>query len=176
MAITLDQVFIPACQQMLSSTATIIEKAQAHEQALGLADNELLSARLADDMWPLPNQIQSLSVHSAYAIEQVKTGIFKPNIQNIPTNWQEMRAMLDQAQTSLSALVEGELDAIANNSVAFVIGGETRFTFTVQDFLLSFSMPNVHFHTTTAYAILRMRGVSLGKFDFLGQMRTSNLD
>ncbi len=161
---------------MLSSTVKILEKAQTHEQALGLADNELLSSRLADDMWPLPNQIQSLWVHSAYAIEQVKTGIFKSNIQNIPANWQEMQTMLEQAQSSLAALAEGELETIANNSVAFVIGGKTRFTFTVQDFLLSFSMPNVHFHTTTTYAILRMKGVALGKFDFLGQMSTSNLD
>lgn len=173
MSITLDQVFIPACQQILASTTKVIEKAQRYEKELELADNSLLSARLADDMWPLANQIQSLWVHSAYAVEQVKTGVFKPNIQNIPSNWEEMRSMLFQAQSSLNMLVEGELDAIANNTVAFVIGGETRFKFTVQNFLLSFSMPNVHFHATTTYAILRNQGLGLGKFDYLGQMRTS---
>lgn len=173
MSITLDQVFIPACQQMLTSTENLIEKAQIHEKEMQLAEHSLLAARLADDMWPLANQIQSLWVHSAYAIEQVKTGIFRPNTQNIPTNWEEMRSTLVQAKSSLNMLVEGELDAIADNNVAFVIGEKTLFEFTVQDFLLSFSMPNVHFHTTTAYAILRSRGVALGKFDFLGQMRTS---
>jgi hypothetical protein len=43
--------------------------------------------------------------------------------------------------------------------------------FRVEDFLLSFSTPNLHFHATTAYDILRSKGVPLGKRDYMGQMR-----
>lgn len=172
MSITLDQVFIPACQQMLTSAEKLIEKAQIHEKEMELVENSLLDARLSTDMWPLANQIQSLWAHSTYAVEQVKTGVFKPNAQNIPSNWEEMRSILAQAQSSLKNLAEGELDAIAENNVAFVIGEKTLFEYTAQGFLLSFSLPNVYFHTTTAYDILRSRGVDLGKFDFLGKMQT----
>ena len=122
-------------------------------------------------MWPLANQIHSMWVHSAYAIDQVRAGEFKPNVQDIPTSWDEMNAMIEKALSSLDALREGELDEIANNTVYFVVGGKPMFQFELQNFLLSFSMPNVHFHATTAYDILRMEGVEIGKFDFLGSMR-----
>ena len=46
-----------------------------------------------------------------------------------------------------------------------------KLLFTVEDFLLSFSIPNLHFHATTAYDILRMKGVPLGKRDYLGRIR-----
>ena len=49
--------------------------------------------------------------------------------------------------------------------------GETKLPFTGANFLLSFSQPNFYFHATTAYAILRAQGVSLGKRDFLGTPR-----
>jgi hypothetical protein len=37
--------------------------------------------------------------------------------------------------------------------------------------VLSFSLPNFHFHATTAYDILRSRGVPIGKRDYMGRMR-----
>ena len=48
--------------------------------------------------------------------------------------------------------------------------GSTKIPFTAQNFALSFSLPNFYFHATTAYDILRMKGVKLGKMDFLGAM------
>ena len=49
--------------------------------------------------------------------------------------------------------------------------GEMKMPFTAEGFLLSFSIPNLHFHATTAYDILRMKGVPLGKRDYMGQPR-----
>lgn len=175
MPVTLDQVFIPACQQMLASTSNFLDKARDHAEKKGISTANIFGSRLAEDMWPLPNQIQSMWVHSAYAIEQVKAGEFRPNVKDIPTNWDEMKAMLVNAWTVLDSLEDQELDKIADEPVYFVIGDKPRFKFTTQNFLLSFSMPNVHFHATTAYDILRMRGVKLGKFDFLGKMRTEKM-
>ena len=60
---------------------------------------------------------------------------------------------------------------MANKPAYFIVGEKRIFKFNVQNFLLSFSMPNVHFHTVTAYDILRMKGVRLGKIDYLGTMR-----
>ncbi len=36
---------------------------------------------------------------------------------------------------------------------------------------MSFSMPNLHFHATTAYDMLRMKGVPIGKRDYMGTPR-----
>jgi hypothetical protein len=55
--------------------------------------------------------------------------------------------------------------------MAFVIG-DYRREYDADQFLLSFSMPNFFFHVTTAYDLLRMKGVPVGKMDFLGKLRT----
>ena len=66
----------------------------------------------------------------------------------------------------------------AFHSTPVEIAGEVIFRFrdfaipfTTENFLLSFALPNFYLHATTAYDILRMKGVPLGKIDFLGQMR-----
>ena len=74
------------------------------------------------------------------------------------------------ARASLEALDRDAVDAMADSDTQFAFG-ETRIPFTGANFLLSFSQPNFYFHATTAYAILRNRGVKLGKRDFIGQLR-----
>ena len=49
--------------------------------------------------------------------------------------------------------------------------GERQLPFKAEDFLMSFSMPNFYFHSTTAYDLLRMVGVPVGKMDYLGKLR-----
>lgn len=59
----------------------------------------------------------------------------------------------------------------AETDMRFEIG-EKRLSFTVDDFLLSFSQPNFYFHAVTAYGILRANAVNVGKLDYLGALRT----
>ena len=62
------------------------------------------------------------------------------------------------------------MDALAGRDVIFQMR-DRKVPFTAENFLLSFSLPNFYFHATTAYDILRTKGVPLGKRDFLGRMR-----
>jgi len=48
-----------------------------------------------------------------------------------------------------------------------VTGKPTRYR--GMQLLLGHSLPNVYFHTVTAYNILRQLGVPVGKRDFLGE-------
>jgi len=52
--------------------------------------------------------------------------------------------------------------------------GERNVEFTAEDFLLSFSQPNFYFHAATAYDILRWKGLTIGKRDFMGRLRKKN--
>ncbi len=70
----------------------------------------------------------------------------------------------------LRRLSREEVDALSGRDMVFQIG-ERKVPFTTDNFLLSFSLPNFYFHATTAYDILRTKGVPLGKRDFLGRMR-----
>ena len=74
------------------------------------------------------------------------------------------------AIVSLKALDPAEVNGFEGQDMAFVMG-ERRMPFTAEGFLMSFSLPNLHFHATTAYDILRMQGVPLGKRDYLGGLR-----
>jgi len=74
------------------------------------------------------------------------------------------------AQATLKALTPDEVNGMEGRDMAFQIG-DRRMPFTVENFLMSFSLPNFYFHATTAYDILRQKGVPLGKRDYMGQMR-----
>ena len=70
----------------------------------------------------------------------------------------------------LKAQSRDEIDALAGGRVVFKLGGN-EIPFTAENFAVSFSLPNFYFHATTAYDILRMKGVPIGKRDFIGAMK-----
>ena len=81
--------------------------------------------------------------------------------------------LLEMTKASL-AMMESQtpeaINALAGNKIVFKLGAN-EMPFVAENFVLSFSLPNVYFHATTAYDILRMKGVKIGKMDFLGQMK-----
>ncbi len=75
-----------------------------------------------------------------------------------------------ETREALEQLAPADVDALEGKDVVFQIR-DTRIPFTAEGFIQSFSLPNFYFHATTAYDILRSKGVPLGKRDFLGRMR-----
>ena len=78
--------------------------------------------------------------------------------------------LVEDAKASLEKITPDALNACQGKDVTFHLG-KHQLPFTAENFLLSFSFPNFYFHATTAYDILRGRGVKIGKGDFLGRMR-----
>jgi hypothetical protein len=171
MALSLYDAFVPNCQQGLIGLKGLIDKGEAHVRDNGLDDAELIEAKLTDDMWNLPWHVRSCWVHSAFVISLLPSGEFSPDFTDLPQDWDAMRAMVDDAQTQLSAVTPEQLEEIEGTTIGFVLGGQRLMEFTGQNFLLSFSQPNFYFHATTFYDILRMKGVALGKRDYMGVPR-----
>ena len=171
MAITLYDAFIPSCQQILGGVSGLIDKGEAHVKEHGLDDAELIEAKLAENMWTLPWHVRACWMHSAYVFDQIPTGEFTPDFTTVPDSWDSMRAMVDEAQHKLAALTVDAVEAHADTTVGFILGGKRLMEFKGQDFLLSFSQPNFYFHATTFYDILRHKGVALGKRDYAGTPR-----
>jgi uncharacterized protein len=161
---------VPAFQQMLGAVSALLAKAEAHCTATGHDPAALVNARLTDDMLPLGYQVKSVTSHSIKAIEGVRAGVFSPDMSPWPQDMAGLRALLDATKSAIDALTADEVNGFVGRDAAFVMG-ETRMPFLAEDFLLSFSLPNFYFHATTAYAILRVNGVSIGKRDFLGRPR-----
>ena len=171
MSLTLYEAFVPNCQQGVGALNNLIDKGEAFAKDNGLSDSDMIGARLAEDMWNLPWHVRSCWVHSAYVISLLPSGEFSPDFTRIPDSWDAMRAQVAETLDGLAKVTPEELEAAADSTVAFVLGGKRLMEFTGQNFLLSFSQPNVYFHATTFYDILRMKGVPLGKRDFMGVPR-----
>ena len=171
MSVSLYDAFVPGCQQTLAGLDGVISKGAAHVKEHGLEDADLIQAKLAEDMWALPHHVRACWMHSAYTFDQMKGGEFTPDFTDVPDSWDAMHAMLADAQEKLSNIAPDDVEALADKPVAFVMGGKKLMEFTGANFMLSFNQPNVYFHSATFYDILRMKGVKLGKMDFLGPIR-----
>ena len=168
MAFDLYAAFVPTVRQLLGALPDVIDKAQGFVAKSALNDADLLEARLAEDMWPLPWHVRSCWVHSGYALNQLRSAEFTPDFTDIPESWDAMRAMVREAEERMAAATPDEVNDIATRDIDFVLGGETRFTLPGERFLLGFNQTNFQFHATTFYDILRMKGVQLSKRDYMG--------
>jgi hypothetical protein len=117
--------------------------------------------------------VKSTAVHSLGAIEGVRRGVFSPDQSPFPETFDALRALIATTADALEAIDAAEVDGFIGRDMRFA--GRTRSVeYTAENFLLSFSVPNFYFHATTAYDILRWRGVSLGKRDFIGRSRAKS--
>jgi len=170
MAFTLYAATIPSYIQILGSVARIIDKAEAYCGENDVSPETLIQARLAEDMLPFAYQVKSAAVHSIGAIEGVRKGAFGPDQSTPPATFDGLRERTAQAIAALEAIDPAEVESFIGRDMRFEFG-DNRIDFLAEDFLLSFSQPNFYFHATTAYDILRMKGVQLGKRDFNGRVR-----
>ncbi|HMK87188.1 MAG TPA: DUF1993 domain-containing protein [Steroidobacteraceae bacterium] len=171
MSFSLYDAVVPTYQQILSAVSGLLTKAEAFCSEKGLAPGEIIQARLAPDMFPFAYQVKSTAVHSLGAIEGVRQGVFSPDMTPPPETFQALKARIAHTLAALEAIAPAELNGFLGRDMRFAFG-DRRIDFTAENFLLTFSQPNFYFHATTAYDILRWKGVSIGKRDFMGKLRT----
>jgi hypothetical protein len=114
--------------------------------------------------------VQAAIGHSVGAIEGVKGGVFKPPYGTPTDDFDALQARVGEAASQMKAYTREEIDALEHKDMVFNLG-EQQMPFTGEGFLLTFSLPNFHFHATTAYDIFRSKGVPLGKRDYVGRPR-----
>jgi len=170
MAFSLYAATIPSYRQILGAVGGLLGKAEAFCTERKLAAEEILEARLAPDMLPFAYQVKSTAVHSLGAIEGLRKGVFSPDMAPPPQSFSALRDTIAETLAALEALDPVEIDAFVGRDMRFAFG-ERQVHFTAEDFLLTFSQPNFYFHATTAYGILRWKGVPIGKRDFTGRLR-----
>jgi|SRR5580700_10574160 hypothetical protein len=161
---------VPSYRQILEVVSGLLGKAEAFCTEKAIAPDDIIQARLADDMLPFAYQVKSAAVHSLGAIEGVRKGIFSPDTTPAPENFAALKARIAETLVALEAIEPAEVDAFIGRDMRFAFG-DRHIDFTAEEFLLSFSQPNFYFHAATAYDILRWKGVPIGKRDFLGKVR-----
>jgi hypothetical protein len=152
--------------------SSVLAKGAEYAAAGDLDLARVVETRLAPDMLPFSFQVISVSHHSLGAIQGISKGLFAPPPSLPDPNYQDLQKLLGDATRELQALSREEVDALQGKAMKFK-AGSFELPFTAENFVLSFSLPNFYFHATTAYDMLRMSGVPLGKMDFLGPMRVT---
>ncbi len=131
----------------------------------GIAEQDLIGARLIEDMLPLAKQVQIASDTARFAA--VRVGQAQPSaMADEETTIAELRERIAKTIAYLESVDPTGFD---NRETAEVILKlpSTEMKFTSLSYVTDFVLPNFYFHITMAYALLRMKGVALGKMDFL---------
>jgi uncharacterized protein len=170
MAIALYDLSVGTYLQTLGGVDGFLERGRAHFNDKKIDPNSILEARLIDDMLPFRFQIQAAAHHSLGAIRGALAGQFAPPASLQPLDYAGLQKLVSETREALQKVKPDEVNALEGKDVVFSVR-DMRLPFTAQDFLMSFSLPNFYFHATTAYDILRNKGVPVGKRDFLGKMR-----
>ena len=171
MATSFYDLSVPTFLQTVRAVGAFLDRAAGHCAETGADPDDFVHARLFDDMAPFHFQIEAAWHHSVWGLEAVKTGVFAPPALLGPVPFADLQAMIGKAERALEALAPDEVNSWAGRDLDLQVGPRT-LAFTSETFILSFSLPNFHFHAVTAYDILRSRGVPLGKRDYEGQLRT----
>ena len=169
MSFSLYDATVRTYQQILGSTLSFMNKGKSQFEDSGSGLSEILDVRLIEDMLPFRFQVLSVAHHSLGALKGVQKGEFGPPT---PTelDYDGLISLVEESLSGVNGFSEEDVNGLAGKSMFFKMGG-MEIPFTAESFLMSFSLPNFYFHATTTYDILRMKGVQIGKRDFLGQLR-----
>jgi len=168
MSLTLSQATIPFWVRPLKAMLTIIDKAEAFAEAKKIDPSVLINARLAPDMKPLSFQVQ-------VACDMVKlgaarlAGLTPPSFPDTETTFEELRVRIHKTLDYIQSIDSAAIDAGADRTIELKFPQAT-FNFKGADYAHGWVIPNLHFHVTTFYNILRHNGLDLEKADYLSGM------
>jgi uncharacterized protein len=167
MSISMYSASVPVFQRMLSNLGHFLDKAQAYADSKKFDTAVLVNSRLAPDMLNFATQIRIACDASKLAISRI-AGIEAPKFEDKETTFDELKARIQKTLDYLATVRPEQLNGTEDKDITFPVGreGQTR-TLSGEDYLKHWATPNMYFHVTTAYALLRHNGVDLGKTDFL---------
>ena len=166
MSLSMYQASIPVFIRVLGNLSAILDKAAAHAEAKKIDPSVLVSARLAPDMFPLSRQVQ-IATDGVKGCAARLAGIEIPSFADTETTFPELKARIAKTVAFLNSVRADQIDGSESRTVTLKVRGKDT-SFQGQAYLLTFVNPNLYFHVTTAYDILRHNGVELGKMDYLG--------
>lgn len=185
MTISLYDLSVPTFLQTTRAVSGFLDRAARHCAEIGSDPDDFVHARLHPDMAPFHFQIEALKNHAVWGLEAVKTGVFAPPPLTGALSFNDLRATVSQAVTTLEAFTPEEVNNWSGKNLDIEVlrpvdeenastsaWAPRTLAFTPETFLLSYSLPNFFFHAVTAYDILRIRGVPLSKRDYEGRLRT----
>jgi hypothetical protein len=160
------QASVPVFTHTLTVLQGLLKKGVAFAETKKFDPSVLINARLAPDMHPLYRQVYIVT-------DQAKGGAARLAGQEPPTypdaemTFPDLHNRLQKTIDYVKTFTPAQIDGSEDRDVSMQFG-PNKVSFKGRVFLFNVTLPNLYFHTTTAYNILRHNGVELGKRDFLG--------
>jgi hypothetical protein len=169
MSITMYSASVPVLVHALENLTHILKKGEAHAEAKKIAPEVLLHTRLTPDMHPLVRQVQ-IATDMAKGAAARLAGADPMKMEDNEASFAEVYARIDKVIAYINSFTAAQIDGSETREILVQQRNGEPLTFSGQAYLLGFVLPNVYFHTATAYAILRDAGVELGKKDYIGKV------
>ncbi len=167
MAFSMFDACVPVCTQMLSGLAGVIDKAATQAAAKKFDETALLADRLYPDMFTLARQIRQatdFARNTPGRLADVKLPEFPATDD---TTFAAVKERIEKSMAFVKDFAPAQIEGTESRDIKWM-AGQREMSFKGRAYLLHFCLPNLFFHTTTAYNILRHRGIEIGKRDFLG--------
>jgi hypothetical protein len=156
---------VPPFRSMLKNLSAVMAKAEAHCEAKKIDPNAFLTSRLYPDMLPFTSQVQIATDNVKGAAARL-SGAEIPKFEDNEKSFAELQARIDKTIAFLDTLAEAQFEGAAERDIVLQLR-DRKMEFKGADYLTLWANPNVYFHVTTAYALLRHGGVEIGKKDYL---------
>ncbi|MFZ4743127.1 MAG: DUF1993 domain-containing protein [Betaproteobacteria bacterium] len=168
MSLSMYQASVPRFVNALKNLLHILEKAQAHAEAKKIDPLILASSRLYPDMLPLTKQVQIASDTCKGLVSRL-AGVDIPSYEDTEKTLVDLQARVTKTMAYVESFTPAQIDGTEDKDIV-VKRGEKETHYKGMQFLLGHAIPNVYFHITTTYNILRHNGVEIGKSDYLGKV------
>jgi hypothetical protein len=158
---------VPVFKQMLTALSEVLKKGEAYAQQRKFDPVTLLQSRLFPDMLPLVRQVQ-IACDFAQSVPMRIAGLEVAAYEDTEQSFAELQSRISKTLALINALTPAQLDGSSVQEIVLRPGTPKEKKLSVEDYALKYGMPQFFFHVTTAYNILRLNGVEIGKKDFMG--------
>ena len=166
MQISMSATALGTCRLMLSNLSHILDLGEAHAAARKIDPLVLTGDRLAPDMFPLRRQVQIACDAAKNGLARI-AGVEAPKFEDTETTFAELKERIAKTLAFIDSVPAARIDGTEDKSITFPVGKDATRTMAGFDYLTGWMLPNVFFHVTTTYNILRHNGVDVGKGDYL---------
>ena len=167
MTISMYNASVPIFKQLLGALSAILSKTETHVLNNKIDPAILLQASLFPDMFNFIRQVQ-IATDFAKGVTARLAGVEVPAYEDNEVSFQELKARVAKTLLFISSVMPTQIDGSEEREIITRPGTPKEKKFTGQDYLLHYGLPQFFFHVTTAYAILRNKGIEIGKRDYMG--------
>ena len=167
MSYSMSYASLPALEIALNALSNCLDKGVAHAALKKIDPSVLLQSRLAPDMFACVRQVQIATDLAKNGMARL-AGAEAPRFEDTETTVEQLKERIAKTVAFLKTLDRAKIDASGDREIVFPMGPAKKAAMKGADYLSLFILPNVYFHVSAAYGILRHNGADVGKMDYLG--------